>query len=806
MSEITWTFDTITSVTTAYTVQSLGGLYYQGNPGCGIEKQHAEGTFSDGSQWSCNQVFYMQGHPFDPTYLDGERRWAGKYNNLAKRNLSFNTTVSGTCFVVIKSASTTTKTNTASLHCQYKGLNSGYTYNSETMQVADELMELKLHCEAAGSFWLNTTQDSYIYAVRFVPDETMELNKARVSPQVFTKLESGSWYADFGRHAFGQIELTLTSENDNDTVTIHIGECVKNGEVDREPGGYRRYRAIRLPLNKGTHTYLPEIPADARNTKDRAIHMPMEIGEVMPFRYCEIEGYDYPLTSEDVRQIAVHYRFDDDASYFTSDNGILNQVWELCKYTIKATTFPGYYIDGDRERIPYEADTYINHLGHYACDTEFSLGRRTLDRLLRIPNGYSEWIMQSILIAWNDYMYSGDTELIAKFVDRLTPNMMKAFVDPETKLVTTTKIEQDSSILSSINRSDRIDDIVDWPHSGTSSYNSPRGGEDDNFEYTDYNTVVNAYHYIVVDRMAQIYGALGRDEERQQLTEYCNQFRNIFNDSFLDKEKGIYKDGLTASHSSLHSNMFAYCFGLVPDEYKLSVAEFIASRGMACSVYGVQFLLDALYDAGYADYALELMTNQTERGWVNMIEKGATITMEAWDDSFKPNQDWNHAWGAAPANIIPFRLMGIRPTKPGWAEAEIKPQLASLGCASVLVPTIGGGISLDVSQSEEAYKIIANIPPATKCDIFVPVQTSNFTLVVDGDEVSEYDMVDGFLKLRGQFSGNHTFELKPLSTSIEKTPRNKIKGHHRYNLKGQLLSPGNSFGIVIENGRKSINK
>ena len=29
-----------------------------------------------------------------------------------------------------------------------------------------------------------------------------------------------------------------------------------------------------------------------------------------------------------------------------------------------------------------------------------------------------------------------------------------------------------------------------------------------------------------------------------------------------------------------------------------------------------------------------------------MIRVGSTITLEAWDNKFKPNQDWNHAWGA----------------------------------------------------------------------------------------------------------------------------------------------------------------
>ena len=56
-------------------------------------------------------------------------------------------------------------------------------------------------------------------------------------------------------------------------------------------------------------------------------------------------------------------------------NDILNQVWDLCKYSIKATTFNGLYVDGDRERIPYEADAYLNQLSHYTTDREYAIGK-----------------------------------------------------------------------------------------------------------------------------------------------------------------------------------------------------------------------------------------------------------------------------------------------------------------------------------------------------------------------------------------------------------------------------------------------
>ena len=51
--------------------------------------------------------------------------------------------------------------------------------------------------------------------------------------------------------------------------------------------------------------------------------------------------------------------------------------------------------------------------------------------------------------------------------------------------------------------------------------------------------------------------------------------------------------------------MFPLAFGLVPETEIPSVTKFIKSRGMACSVYGAQYLMEALYNVGEDDYRRE---------------------------------------------------------------------------------------------------------------------------------------------------------------------------------------------------------
>src|SRR5690606_31943065 len=104
----------------------------------------------------------------------------------------------------------------------------------------------------------------------------------------------------------------------------------------------------------GTHDYTLSWPANEKRNSRNPIQMPDYIGEVFPFRYISLQGVKGKLEKEALQRKTVFYPFDETASAFSSDDTILNQVWDLCKYTIKATSFTGYYVDGDRERIPYE--------------------------------------------------------------------------------------------------------------------------------------------------------------------------------------------------------------------------------------------------------------------------------------------------------------------------------------------------------------------------------------------------------------------------------------------------------------------
>lgn len=584
------------------------------------------------------------------------------------------------------------------------------------------------------------------------------LQKQDVFPAIIKSLSNSSWFIDFGKAAFGTIRMTLLGKSASDTVFIHFGEAQKDGRINRTPGGTIRHSVYKLALKQGWNTYEIAINPDKRNTGPQAILMPQYIGEVTPFRYCELEGYSAPLSKNLIVQEIVFYPFDETESHFTSSDTVLNQVWDLCKYSIKATSFLGVYVDGDRERIPYEADAYINQLGHYGVAREYSMARYSEEYLINRPTWPTEWILQSVLMAWNDYLYTGNKESLRHFYSDLKAKALLPLAD-ESGLISTKTGKVSPEVLASIHFKGMLKDIVDWPQTGILGLGKNEPGETDGFVFKDVNTVVNAYHYRAVGLLAQIANVLHQESDEKQFTSQAAKLKNTFNEKLFDKKQEIYTDGIGTDHASLHANMFPITFGLAPEKKAKKINSYIQSRGMACSVYGSQFLMDAVYDANNAEYGLELLRSTSERSWYNMIRVGSTISLEAWDNKYKPNQDWNHAWGAAPANIIPRKLMGIEPLEPGFRKIQVKPQPGSLEHAEIKCPTIRGYVLLSFkNKPQQFFSMNLTIPANTTADIYLPFWSKSQKVTMNGRAVN-YRQEKNFAVIEGVGSGNSVFEV-----------------------------------------------
>ena len=469
----------------------------------------------------------------------------------------------------------------------------------------------------------------------------------------------------------------------------------------------------------------------------------------------------------------INYTFEESASSFISSDDLLNQVWDFCKYSMKATSFCGYYVDGDRERIPYEADAFINQLSHYAVDAEYGIARGSMKHLLFNPTWPTEWTLYNILMAWYDYLYTGDNRFILKYYDELKVKTLMDLSD-ESGLISTLTGKQTDAFFKKLHKNhwgknNNLRDIVDWPQA------SPPGGfdnlkyfigtekehpgENDGYVYQSYNAVVNALYYGALKIMEKIALDLNQMEDLTLFQTQSEKLKKAYIEIFQDKNNGLINDGEDTNHKSQHANMFALTFGLIPKKDIENTLKFIVQKNMSCSVYGSQILLEGLFDYGGTNHAIGLMAAKTERSWYNMIRDGSTITMEAWDKRYKPNLDLNHAWGGVPANIIVRKMMGVAPLTPGAQKIKIHPKIGTLEFASLKTSFITGIVELECRQTDNTFALNVSLPGGVTGDLMIPALKGNKRLYIDG-QPSPLNDEKGYFHLKDFPAGKTSLEVK----------------------------------------------
>jgi autotransporter-associated beta strand protein len=661
-------------------------------------------------------------------------------------------------------------TDSSSLSVPYSGttaLQSNTTYYW-TVRTWDSAGDVSTYAPVQ-SFTTGTLTGSY-------QTNTPALIETPVAPVQFVQTGTGSYFVDFGNDAFGTVTFTIPSPVSGQVVTVGMGEAsISANTVDTSPPAYVRYQAQNVTLGSAT-TYT--VTPTWSPLYSGYVSTP-SVGQVAPFRYVQISNVPGTFTASNISQLADHVPFNDSAATFTSSDPLLNSIWQLCKYTIKATTFDGnsstggiVYVDGDRERIPYEADGYIHMLGAYCTNPDYATARHAAEYLYQNPTWPTEWPMHCILMAWTDYLYSGDTRSLQANYATLQGKLWLTGTTGS-RVFGRRSLDglfQNDTATGSGSYPGNVVDIVDWPGANITDVNGTNWpeGERDNYDMSQgIKTVTSAFEYQTLILMQQIATALaqvtGSSNYQSDASNYQTLAAQTLAAQTLASVNSIlwtgsnYIDGAgtsgntfnaaitgTSAHAALHANMFPLAFNMVPSNEIASVASYLETKGMVCSPYGAQYLFPALYNASQGTYAQSLFDSTGIRSWYNMMtyadsnvkpaKTASTMTMEAWDLSLKTDLDWNHAWGSAAANIIPRYLMGVRPLLPGYQKMLIQPQPGSLTYASITMPTILGSVSVNVQTNTSTdFAMSVNIPPNTTALVGLPSLSSTSTTVyMDG--------------------------------------------------------------------------
>jgi alpha-L-rhamnosidase len=578
-----------------------------------------------------------------------------------------------------------------------------------------------------------------------------------VTAERLLRADDGTVVADFGRVIPARPEVDFDEGVAGRAVPLRAGyELSATGRV-----------ATSTLATQGTNMSFPYIQAAGPQTYEAFTHL--------AFRYLEIPGADEEIALEDVRATLVHAEMPErrEATFRSSDR-TLNQVWDLMQRSALYSIQEQFVDTPTREKGQFLGDaaniSYATMQGFAERDATQQAIREFLQSNARhwrtgadagrynavYPNGdgkrdipdYTEMFVDWV---WRYYEVTGDEAMLelAYPAVRQTADYVLRHIPtegPTAGLVTN---------LTGGSGGYRYG-IVDWPEPGRFGYDMTAAAR----------TTVNALGVEVLRRTADMAEVLGESESDVDMLRTAEQSLVTTMNERLRRPDGVYVDGLLSDgtqsgHAGQHSTSYAIAFGIAPESDHPALAEHIAGMGMRQGPMTAHWALQALSDAGRPDAVLEMLTDETDLGWANILAHGATFTWEAWTLDPGTNFSQSHGWGAQAAVDVIESQLGIRLGEPGGATVRIQPPASGLARAEGSVPTQRGEVALAWQRSPGGIGVTVEVPVNVTVTVALPAVPGWTYETVGGHPAEEVGRADGLVLLE---TGSGTTRIVPVRT------------------------------------------
>ena len=193
--------------------------------------------------------------------------------------------------------------------------------------------------------------------------------------------------------------------------------------------------------------------------------------------------------------------------------------------------------------------------------------------------------------------------------------------------------------------------LVDWPENLRDGYDFPLTRP---VVALGCHNVINALYIGAMETQNTLAEICGREMPYQ-----TKEIKKAYRNAFYREKTGLLADSETSSHAALHSNVYAMYFHLLPEADEEKILTFMEQKGFSCGVMLSYFVLRVFAERGQYDMVYELLVNEGEHGWVNMLREGATTCFEAWGKDQKWNTSLCHPWASAPIPILIEEIAGV---------------------------------------------------------------------------------------------------------------------------------------------------
>ncbi len=491
------------------------------------------------------------------------------------------------------------------------------------------------------------------------PPSSYHLERKEQQPVDREQMASNAWLYDFGRETFGYLKLRQLQG----TVHIYYGES-------REEALDKEHCETLDVLTTHSSAPLSQLPSKA-------------------FRFVCIESED-GSSYEEVLMDYEYTPFDDHHSgSFRCSDDELNRIWEVAAYTMDLTTRE-FFMDGiKRDRWTWSGDAIQSYLMNYYLRFDTECVKRTIRQLrgkdpvtahINTIMDYTFYWFKSVL---DYYQYTADVDFVREMWPRMVTLM--DYVLKRTNANGMAEGQPDDWI------------FVDW------------------VDFPMHKRGTLCFEQILfcksLETMAVCADLLGVESKYRQLSQ---ELRNKIKQTFWSYEKLAYlhaiEDRKMNPHITKFPNMFAILYGLSYEEERREIIQSVMLNPQVEPIttpYMRFYELETLCLMGYHDEVLREMRDY----WGGMLREGATSFWEKYVPSEQGTQHLAmygrpygkslcHAWGASPIYLLGKYYLGVKPTKPGYQEFEVRPALGDLEWMEGDVPTPNGMIHVEMNRHQ----------------------------------------------------------------------------------------------------------
>ena len=492
------------------------------------------------------------------------------------------------------------------------------------------------------------------------PPSSYHLEREEHRPVSCSTTATGGTLYDFGKETFGYLKV----RDLQGSIRIYYGESPEEAQ-DKE-----HCETLDVLTSSISHH-----PSDIASKAFRYVYIEKEEGTT----YGEVL-MDYEYAPHDQNH---------SGSFRCSDEEI-NKIWQVGAYTMDLTTRE-FFMDGiKRDRWTWSGDAIQSYLMNYYLRFDTECVKRTIRQLrgkdpvtahVNTIMDYTFYWFKSVL---DYYQYTGDVD----FVREMWPRMVTLMDYVEGRLNNDGMAEGQPDDWIFV-------DWVDFPmhKRGTLCF--------------EQILLMKAMETMAV--CAQLLGIDKNDYHKKS-----EALREKINQTFWSNDEKAYyhaiEDGQMNKQVTKFPNMFAILYGLSHEDQRRDIMQSVMLNPDVAPIttpYMRFYELEVLCMDGLHTQVLKEMRDY----WGGMLREGATSFWEKYVPTEQGTQHLAmygrpygkslcHAWGASPVYLLGKYYLGVKPTKPGYEEYEVRPALGDLEWMEGDVPTPHGMIHVSMDRRQ----------------------------------------------------------------------------------------------------------